>query len=202
MSAGEVEDFVDLLAIANEPPPPSRDTRPTDPVFVILQNPKKGENEFREMRWGLVPHWAKDLKIRTKLINARAESLAEQPAFREAYKARRCILPLAWFYEFDDTTRYRIGMASQQSFGVAGLWEARRWEDQPLLTCTMVTTTPNELVSRVHDRMPAILRREDWAPWVDPAFYDPDALAAMLTPISGDEMSLEVDGPRASRKRK
>ncbi len=175
--------------------------RPTDPASVIVHDAKTGENEFRDMRWGLVPSWAKDLKIRTQLLNARSETLAEKPAFREAFRSRRCVIPVGSFYEFDKTSRYLVTPVDGKTMAVAGLWEARKWDGDELVTFTMVTTDPNEVIAKVHDRMPAILSDSDLDAWLDPALTDAEALSEMLSPVPAEALRMEYDGPRASVRR-
>lgn len=125
------------------------------------------------LRWGLVPSWAKDPTVATRLINARSETLAEKPAFRSAYKRRRCIIPASGFYEWKtegkDKQPYYIHPAGPGSepFGLAGLWE--RWaspEGEPLDTFTIITTEANSAMAEIHERMPAILAPEDFGLWL------------------------------------
>lgn len=193
--------MIDRLDIFGEMLAEEYEALPTDPVSVVVRNPKLLRNEFMTMRWGLVPTWAKDKRIAAQLINARSETLKEKPAFREAFVKRRCILPLSLFFEFDETSRYRVWLKSGGTMGVAGLWEARRWDGEPLVTCTLITTEPNALVAKVHDRMPAILRSEDYEGWLDNTKYSLKALRAMLAPYPAEEMDLEFDGLKKTRRK-
>lgn len=142
------------------------------------------------LRWGLVPFWAKDEKIGYRMINARAESVAEKPAFRAAFRKRRCLILADGFYEWraeaGGKQPYRITLADERPFAFAGLWE--RWEggERPLETCSIVTTTANERLRALHDRMPVILEGGDGAAWLDPA--TPAAAAhKLLRPFAAEE---------------
>ncbi len=125
------------------------------------------------VRWGLVPSWAKDEKIGARMINARSETAAEKPSFRSAVKARRCLVPASGFYEWvkgpDGKQPHFIHFADARVFAFAGLWE--RWskgESGPLDTFTILTTTPNDLIAGLHDRMPVILPPDNYAEWLEP----------------------------------
>jgi putative SOS response-associated peptidase YedK len=147
------------------------------------------------LRWGLVPYWAKDIKIGFSLINAKAETVAEKPAFRDVFKDRRCIIPADGFYEWrklDSKSKqpYAIVMKDRSVFGFAGLWE--RWKDrasgQTIQSCTIITTTPNEVCAPIHDRMPVILELKDYAGWLGEELVDPPHLMMMLKPYPADAM--------------
>jgi putative SOS response-associated peptidase YedK len=153
---------------------------PMTDVPIVRVN-AEGQRECVRMRWGLVPRWAKDSSIGARMINARGETIAEKPSFQMAYRRHRCLLPADGFYEWrpaesGDTSRrepLHIGMADGALFGIAGLFE--RWRSdagEVLDTCTIVTTEANELLTRVHDRMPVIVPRNDYARWLDPASAD------------------------------
>ena len=135
-----------------------------------------GERKLAQVRWGLIPFWAKDEKIGYKLINARAEGIAEKPSFREAYKrGRRCLIAADGFYEWQKDTKpkqpWRITLKDGGPFAFAGLWE--RWEKAPdgvpVESCTIITTAANALVARLHDRMAVILPAEAYGPWLGEA---------------------------------
>jgi len=188
-------------AVASRPDGIPEESAPTDPVAAILRNPKTTAVELRYPRWGLIPYWEKDLRSAAKRINARAETIAEMPAFREAFRKRRCIVPMAYFNEYDRTSKYRIGMADGSDMGVAGLWEWRKMENEPVLvTCTVITVPANTLIATVHDRMPAVLEREQYLQWLDNG--DSNGLSRMLAPFDPDQMKMEFDSfKKTARKR-
>jgi putative SOS response-associated peptidase YedK len=170
---------------------------PTDPVLTVRFNPKTKERTLDALRWGLVPHWAKDLKIGSKMINARAETVATQPAFRDAFKARRCIIPANGFYEWQKTGAtkqpYAIVPEGDALFAFAGLWE--NWRDRSagegaewIRTCSIITGEPNELVAPIHNRMPVILPREAWSAWLGEEPVSEDELHALLKPFPAERM--------------
>lgn len=140
---------------------------------VVRMNRDSGAREFALLRWGLAPAWAKDPKCGYSLINARAEDAAEKPAFREALKKRRCLVPVDAFYEWQRLSSrrrapYAFALRSGEPYALAGLFERWRAKDgQPLETFTILTTDPNELMEPVHDRMPVILEPRDYARWLE-----------------------------------
>jgi putative SOS response-associated peptidase YedK len=142
---------------------------------VVRLERDSGEPEFALMRWGLVPFWAKDAKIGYSTINARAEEAATKPAFREALKKRRCLVPADAFYEWakrDAKTKqpYAIGLKSGEPYAFAGLWESwRPKEGEALETFSILTTDANEVLEPIHDRMPVILDPEDYRRWMEAA---------------------------------
>jgi putative SOS response-associated peptidase YedK len=145
------------------------------------------------LRWGLVPSWAKDPKIGDRMINARAESIAEKPGYKRAFAKRRCIIPADGFYEWKAVPGQRrkqpmfVHRRDGEPMAFAGLWEAWREEGQEewLRTCVIVTTTPNAVLAPIHDRMPVILPEDAWATWLDPD-ADPDTLKGLLVPPPND----------------
>lgn len=182
--------------------PPSFDILPSYNVApqsfqpVIRLNGDTGEREFVQMRWGLVPFWSRDAKIAYSTINAKCETCATSPAFREALKRRRCLVPADGFYEWQkldakDKQPYAIGLKDGAPLAFAGLWE--RWTDkatnQPLETYTIITTEPNELTAAVHDRMPVILAPRDYERWMAPG--EPAQLPVdFLRPFDADMMTM------------
>ena len=144
-------------------------------LTILRQAAGSGERELVLARWGLIPSWARDPAIGNRMINARAETVAEKPAFRSAFRARRCIVPASGFYEWRRTGRgpkqpYLIRRRDGAPIGFAGLWET--WVDQAtgeeVTTCAIVTCEPNELMAELHDRMPVILDPKDYDAWLDP----------------------------------
>ncbi|MEK6799421.1 MAG: SOS response-associated peptidase, partial [Planctomycetota bacterium] len=145
--------------------------------------------EFRAMTWGLIPSWAKDPAIGSKMINARAETLAEKPSYRNAFKHRRCLVVADGFYEWKTLPKgkqpYHICMADRQPFGIAGLWE--NWQGpngNVVQSCTLITTQPNRLLADIHDRMPVILPPERFGEWLSPDDHDVARLSQLLRPFS------------------
>jgi putative SOS response-associated peptidase YedK len=162
---------------------------PTQDVAVVRLNPETKRREFVMLRWGLIPYWAKDIKIAFSTINAMAETLATKPAFREAFVQRRCLVLADGFYEWIATGAkqkqpYLIRMLDQQPFAFAGLWE--RWKDgergDVIESCTIVTVPPNDVCAPIHDRMPAILTPSDYARWLGEIEATPEELRAVLKP--------------------
>jgi putative SOS response-associated peptidase YedK len=175
---------------------------PTQPVPVIrrqadaLPSPRR---ELSWLRWGLIPGWAKDPAIGARLINARAETAAEKPAFRAAMRRRRCLVVADGFYEWQPSGRTKqphfIRLRDDRPFAFAGVWETWEGADHSLLeTCAILTTGPNELIRPIHDRMPAILSPADYASWLDPAIEDPSQLRPLLTPYPSDAMQAHPVG--------
>ncbi len=180
---------------------PRYNIAPTQPVAVIANT---GQNKIEFFRWGLIPSWAtpalaggarEDPAIGDRMINARAETLAEKPSFRTAYRRRRCLVLADGFYEWRKEPGQRktpmfIRLQSGRPFAFAGLWESwRPPDDQPILSCTIITTTPNELLAPIHNRMPVILAPEAYDLWLDPAEKRPDQLRDWLRPFPADQMT-------------
>ncbi|MEV5341493.1 SOS response-associated peptidase [Streptomyces sp. NPDC052676] len=191
---------------------PSWNVAPTDEVYAVLERPprEKGPDapvrrELRPLRWGLVPSWARDPKIGSRLINARMETVHDKPAYRRAFARRRCLLPADGFYEWtplkDPATGktrkqpYFIHPADGQVLALAGLYEywrdpEIRNDDDPaawLMTCTVITTEATDAAGRVHPRMPLALTPDHYEAWLDPHRDDPETLRTLLTqPANGD----------------
>jgi len=170
---------------------PSFNIAPTHDVAVIVNKESK---KLVAMRWGLVPYWATDPSIGARLINARAETLTSKHAFKEALKRRRCLVLADGFFEWqkEGTTKIPlfIYLESGRSFGFAGLYET--WSPplgEKLITCTIITTEPNELVRAVHDRMPVILPKGAEDLWLDSTIEDHTRLLDLLQPYPADEMA-------------
>ena len=164
---------------------------PTKTVVVVGDT---GTRYLAQMRWGLIPSWAKDPAIGNRMINARAETLAVKPAFRVALRNRRCLVVADGFYEWQQRGRgkqpYRIVLKSGEPFGFGGLWDT--WtspEGEAIRTCTIVTTEANELLRPIHDRMPVILTPEAEGVWLDPRIQEPARLLPLLKPYPAIEMT-------------
>ncbi len=170
---------------------PSFNVAPTQNVAVVLNN---GARRLVSMRWGLIPSWAMDLTIGSRLINARAETLLAKFAFKDAFKRRRCLVLADGFYEWQKRggtkTPLFIHLEPERSFAFAGLYEI--WTaplGEPLVTCTIITTEPNELVRPIHGRMPVILPKAAEDLWLDPSVEDHVRLLDLLQPYPVDEMA-------------
>lgn len=181
---------------------------PTQQVPVVTEDDRH-HRVLDTYHWGLIPSWAKDPKIGNRMINARAETVAEKPAYRKAFVARRCIIPADGFYEWkkgkDGKTKqpYFIHPTREPVFAFAGLWE--RWKHPEsgewLRSCAIVTGDANSVVAPIHDRMPVVLPREHWDAWLDPENDDVDALKKLLVPapdagVATYPVSTRVNSPR------
>lgn len=173
--------------------PPRFNIAPSQPVATIRQDRDRPVRRFGWMKWGLIPYWAKEASIGYKTINARAETAAQKPAFAEALKKRRCLIPADGFYEWQKTAKakqpYCFTLSDEGVFAFAGLWE--RWKDaagNPVETCSILTTTPNRLVEDLHNRMPVILRPEDYELWLDPGEQRVESVAELLKPFDSARM--------------
>src|SRR3990172_4393822 len=179
-----VAEHFDLAALPELAP--RWDGAPGQPGAIVRVRRSSGERALELRRWGLVPPWAKDASVGARLVNARVESVAELPAFRRAFRERRCLVPADGFYEWQTRGKrfrqpYHVRPAARALLAIAGLYE--RWEGEEgerVDTCTLLTTRANETLARLHDRMPVILPRAAWAAWLDPGLLDPVRLRALL----------------------
>ncbi len=170
---------------------PHFNVAPTQTLPVIVRN---SPNRVAMMRWGLIPSWAKDTSIGSRMINARAETVAEKPAFRGPLRSRRCLVPASGFFEWkregDRKTPHFIHLPDEPLFGFAGLYDTWRDADgETVQSYTILTTEPNALMSAIHNRMPVILRREDEDEWLDPANTEPEQLLPLLRPYPAEAMA-------------
>ncbi|GJL65914.1 MAG: DUF159 family protein [Nitrospirales bacterium] len=201
-----MQHLANLLGLKVVPPlSPRYNIAPSQLVACIRTNPESLERECVELKWGLVPSWAKDPSIGNKLINARAETVDEKPSFRKAFKHQRCLVLADGFYEWkrEGKTKqpYYIRLKDGRLFAFAGLWE--RWEkqDPALDTCTLITTGPNALMEPIHNRMPVILSKQSYASWLNPGLNNTVYLSGLLGPYQAEEMdaypiSTLVNNPR------
>ncbi len=185
---------------------PHYNIAPSQPIVTVRQAPSQRMRRLSFMRWGLIPHWAKELKIGYKNINARAETAATTPSFRDAFRSQRCLIPADGFYEWQNNGNakqpYIFEMAKDELFAFAGLWD--RWSrpgGNAIESCTILTTKPNQLLSGIHDRMPVILDPANYDLWLDPAFKNAEDLTAMLQPFPAQRMrrhpvSTHVNDPK------
>ncbi len=169
---------------------PSYNVAPTQQVPVVVN--EEG-NRLITCRWGLIPPWSRDADIANRMINARAETLAEKPSFKGPFKKHRCLVIADGFYEWKKTAGGKVpvyvSMKSGRPFGFAGLYsDWKPPEGEIIRTCTIVTTRPNSLLEPIHNRMPAIIRPEDRKTWLDPEERDAQKLASLLEPYSSEEL--------------
>ena len=180
---------------------PSWNVAPTDPLPVVRYDTRASERSLDVMRWGLVPFWAKDIKVGFANINAKAEGIEGKPAFREAFQRRRCLVPVDNFYEWKKTATgkqpYAIALADRQLMALAGLWETWRSPvGERIRSFAIITTTPNELCAELHNRMPVVLKPEGWPAWLGEEHADAPHLKALLTPYPSEEMVAWPVSPR------
>ncbi|MBM3674098.1 MAG: SOS response-associated peptidase [Actinobacteria bacterium] len=183
---------VDEIALADTPEA-DYNVAPRKQVLTVVQRSPE-RRVLERMRWGLVPSWAKDPKIGDRLINARAESVAEKPAFKRAFRRHRCLLPADGFYEWQVVPGRKqkqpmfVHRRDGEPLAFAGLWEAWRDPDDAdapwICTCVIVTTRANAVIAPVHDRMPVLLEASAWDTWLDPTNEDVDGLRELLAPAS------------------
>jgi len=179
-----------------EVPPlhPRFNIAPNQPVAVVRFDPSEGSRRLDFLTWGLVPSWADDPSIGDHMINARSESVLEKPAFRYAFRSRRCLVVADGFYEWQRQDGWKrpffVHRRDDRPFAFAGLWE--HWEkgDQPIYSCTLLTTDANEVLAPIHDRMPVIVPRSAYDLWLDLAVKDPNRLQLLLVPFPIDEMEV------------
>ncbi|NJN14993.1 MAG: SOS response-associated peptidase [Oscillochloris sp.] len=169
---------------------PRYNIAPTQSVAVVRAAEQR--RDLALLRWGLIPGWAKDAAIGARMINARGETVAEKPAFKHAMRRRRCLIPADGFYEWQATAEGKqpiyFQMADGTPFAFAGLWEQWRGPDGPVESCTIITTSANELVHPVHDRMPVIVAPDDYVRWLAPELDDAAAVADLIKPFPADRM--------------
>ena len=176
--------------------PPSWNVAPTDNLPIVRYDQKAGHRTLDLMRWGLVPYWAKDIKIGFSTINAMAETVDTKPVFREAFKRRRCLVPIEAFYEWKkigpkEKQPYAIALADRSIMALAGLWETWRSSAQETIrSFTIITTTPNELCAPIHDRMPVILAPETWPEWLGEEPTEETTLKRLLGPYPAERMTV------------
>jgi putative SOS response-associated peptidase YedK len=193
------------VEVESETRGPRYNVAPSQEIPVIRQD-REGRRVVSFDRWGLVPHWAKDPAIGNRLINARAETVETKPAFRDALKARRCIVPADGFYEWgghgDERRPYLFRRSDRAMIGIAGLYERWLGEGGEVVdSCTLITTDANATLAPFHDRMPVILAAGDYARWLDRSESEPRSLLPLLAPCPADwldstPVSSRINNPR------
>jgi putative SOS response-associated peptidase YedK len=185
---------------------PRYNIAPSQSVAVVRQLPDDTDRTLAMLRWGLLPAWVKDPAKVQQPINAKAETAAEKPMFRDAFKRRRCLVPADGFYEWKQEGGRKqpvfIHMRDGEPFAIAGLWEHWAGQDgQVIESCTLLTTEPNDLLAPVHNRMPVILDPKDYGQWLDPGRQEADGVKLLLRPYPPEAMTyfpvnLRVNNPR------
>lgn len=167
---------------------PCYNVAPSQPVLIILQDVHEPRRRVSTMRWGFIPSWSKDPSIGYKTINARSETVATTPSFREPFKSQRCLVPADGFYEWKREGKakqpYCFEVNDGELFAFAGLWD--RWtnpQGEVVESCAILTTTPNSLLADIHDRMPVILSQHNYDLWLDAAFINTTSVSEMLKPF-------------------
>ncbi len=202
-------DLVEIFEVARSfELTPRYNIAPTQPVAAIRE--VEGLRELVQLRWGLLPSWSDAATGGPPMINARSETAATRPAFRNAFRARRCLIPADGFYEWQagdgggsgPKQPYLITVRDERPFAFAGLWERCRAPDKSTVeSCTILTTEANDRLKGLHDRMPVILPRDLYGPWLDPHLDDAEALESMLVPYPSSEMSLRPVSRRVNNAR-
>jgi putative SOS response-associated peptidase YedK len=197
--SSDVSEIKVAFRIPPERPTPnfaaSWNVAPTDPLPVVHYDAKDHQRSLEVMRWGLVPFWAKDIKVGFANINAKAEGIENKPAFREAFRQRRCLVPVDNFYEWKKVAGgknqpYAIGLKGGGLMALAGLWE--NWHSKPsgerVRSFAIITTEPNELCAQLHNRMPVVLAPEAWPQWLGEEPADEGQLKSLLAPYPSGGM--------------
>ncbi|MCD1160869.1 SOS response-associated peptidase [Peribacillus frigoritolerans] len=187
----EIKERFDIQGSFDEEYQFSYNIAPSQSVLSVINDGVR--NRLGYLRWGLIPFWAKDEKAGYKMINARAETIAEKASFRNAYKKKRCLIIADSFYEWKKTPErkipMRIKLKNNAPFGMAGLWESwKSPEGISIYSCSVITTVPNELMTSIHDRMPVILKPEDEKDWLNPSINDPAYLQQYLKSFDSEQM--------------
>ncbi len=185
---------------------PRYNVAPTQSIPIVRV--EEGQRRFALARWGLIPHWAKDMDTGYSTINARAETVASKPAFRSAFRHRRALIPASGYYEWETKPGSKlkcpwfISLRDREPMAFAGLWE--RWrspEGDELESCSIIVTDANELTRKIHDRMPVVLAPDNWDAWLDPETTNAEGLQSLLRPYPAEGMvawpvSTVVNSPR------
>jgi putative SOS response-associated peptidase YedK len=204
----QLADYLRVDGVRTEALEPSWNVAPTDAVYAVAEN-RDEERLLGTYKWGLVPFWAKDAKGGARMINARAETLESK--FRRTFERRRCLLPADGFYEWEKLEGggkqpWFIHRADGAPMVFAGLWEVWKPEgasedDEPLRTCSIITTEANDLLARIHDRMPAVISPHDWELWLDRSVTDPAAVRHLLAPADPRQFDMFEVSPAVNNVR-
>ncbi|MEY2591472.1 MAG: hypothetical protein QOJ67_3456 [Acidimicrobiaceae bacterium] len=202
--------YFDVDEVVVEDLGPRFNVAPTDEVYAVATT-TGGTRRLGAFRWGLVPFWAKDPSVGSRMINARAESILDKPAFRRPLERKRCIVPADGFYEWEAIDGQKakqpwyVRRADGDALAFAGLWESWRpvkgSDDGRIVSCTIITTDANDAVRPIHDRMPVVLPPSAWAGWLDPANADVDDLRRLLVPAPSELFELRPVGSAVSNVR-
>ncbi len=193
----EIANYFGASILSEKVLEPSFNVAPTNDVYAVVD--RDGQRVLDELRWGLLPIWAKDIKAGSSMINARAENISTKNAYRHAFRKQRCIIPADGFFEWHKIEGQKhkepmyIHRVDGEPIAFAGLWETWRGPERdqpPLYTCTIITTTPNELMARIHNRMPVILPPSRWEEWLDPSFQDLETLQGFLVPAPSELLTM------------
>ncbi|MEE9123020.1 MAG: SOS response-associated peptidase [candidate division NC10 bacterium] len=173
---------------------PRYNIAPTQLVPTVVVTSEHPSRQFRTWRWGLIPSWAKDPSIGSRMINAQAETASVKPSFRAAFRRRRCLVLADGFYEWQQLGRrkqpFHVRMRDGSPFAFAGLWEHWKGPDGAAIdSCTLLTTEPNDLIRTFHHRMPVILDPQEYDLWLDPSIQEPDRLHPLLRPYTSEELA-------------
>ncbi|MEV8094938.1 SOS response-associated peptidase [Kitasatospora sp. NPDC085879] len=217
-SSSKPEDIVEVFGVVQWDPAetiaPSWNVAPTSPAYAVLDRPPKGQRrpvrQLRVLRWGLIPAWAKSPETAVRMINARADTVHEKPAYRQAFASRRCLIPVDGYYEWQTVPAgpdrpprqpYFVSRADGGLLALAGLYEF--WRDRSLpadhpeawrVTCTVVTTEAEPMLAPIHERMPLFLDAGSFDAWLDPGLDDPDALRGLLVPPAPGALTVRPVG--------
>lgn len=177
--------------------PPRYNVAPSQDVLCVLREATGQPRVLQKLRWGLVPSWADELSIGNRMINARGETVDSKPSFRNAFASHRCLIPADGFYEWkktdDGKQPFLIEPREGRMIAMAGLWEENRKVSEdgtPIRTVTIITTSANEPMSELHDRMPVLLESEHFDRWLDPGFRDTEKLKQLLAPAADDRLKM------------
>jgi putative SOS response-associated peptidase YedK len=198
--------LAEQFGLPEEPPiAPRYNIAPTQPVAAVREA-AGGGRELTHFHWGLIPFWAKDPSMSARMINARSETVAEKPAFRAAFRYRRCLVPADGFFEWQKRNGRKqpiyIHGADGRPLAIAGIWE--RWlapDGSEIESCSLLTTRPNALVAPIHDRMPVLIEPEDYATWLDTGLQRSDALQHLLRPYDADKLAAYPVGMQVNNAR-